>query len=133
MNSRQLPPHPELLRKPTQSFGWLDARLLHEGWVARIGSDGIAVMALLAIAADKHGASFYNRDKMAQYLSMTAQEVDRALARLQELGLVAYQPWRPGCANGIWQLMPVPTPKPRRASAEMTTLRKALSEMAQDL
>lgn len=131
MTSQATPPHPQLVRKPTQRFGWLDATLLQHGWFARIGSEGIAVMTLLAIVADRHGASFYNRDKMAQALGMSSQEVDHALERLLELKLLAYRPWRKGCANGIWQLMPVPAKESPRQG--ISTLKEALSDLASEL
>lgn len=105
---RPTPPHPELLRSPSGSFGWLEDRLLHGGWLARLGPEATCVLVLLALAADRHGASFYGRARMAARLGLTRGQVDRALERLLALGLVAHRPWRHGLADGVWQLMPVP-------------------------
>lgn len=105
---RPRPPRPELVRRPSGSFGWLDARLLHQGWLKRLGPDAVATLALLALAADRQGASFYSRQRMAEALRMTRAAVDAALARLADLGLVAHRPWRPGNADGVWQLIPLP-------------------------
>jgi predicted ArsR family transcriptional regulator len=66
------------------------------------------VLALLAIAADRHGASFYGRDKMALQLGLERHAVDRALDRLKRLGLVEHRPWSPGHPDGVWQLLPLP-------------------------
>ena len=88
-------------------------------------------MALLAIAADRHGASFFNRERMAQDLGMNVNQVDDALTRLVQLRLVALNPWRPGSANGVWQLLPVPERNQHPKGA--ATLKKALSELARDL
>jgi hypothetical protein len=63
---------------------------------------------LLALAADRRGASFYRRDTMARALSMTRTALDRSLERLLELGLVDLRPWLPGHPDGVWQLLPVP-------------------------
>ncbi|MBK8977622.1 MAG: hypothetical protein IPM29_17420 [Planctomycetes bacterium] len=63
---------------------------------------------LLAIAADRHGASFYGRDRMAGVLGITRQHVDAALARLLDFGLVTFRPWRAGGQDGVWQLLPLP-------------------------
>ena len=86
------PPRPDLVRKPSGSFGWLEDRLLREGWLARLGAEGTAVLVLLALAADRHGASFYGRERMAAALSMDRQDVHRALSRLVELSLVRASP-----------------------------------------
>ena len=53
------PPHPDIVRQPTARFGWLDDRLLYERWLADLGTEAVAVLVLLALAADSHGASFF--------------------------------------------------------------------------
>lgn len=102
------PPHPELVRRPLGPFGWLDAALVRDRWLAELGPHAVAVLVLLAVAADRRGASFYSRDRMAAALGMNRHEVDRALARLLDHRLVAHRPWRHGRADGVWQLLPVP-------------------------
>jgi hypothetical protein len=107
-----LPPHPELLRQPAGRFGWLEDRLLHDGWLAHIGPEATSVLVLLALAADRQGSSFYGRGRMAEVLGMSRHEVDQALLQLLKLRLVAHRPWRPGHPDGIWQLLPVPPSAP---------------------
>jgi hypothetical protein len=102
------PPRPELVRTPSGPFGWIDASLLHDGSLERLGPVGTAVLVLLALAADRRGASFYGRARMAQRLGLSPAEVDDALRRLLALGLVAHRPWRPGDPDGVWQLLPIP-------------------------
>ncbi len=109
MRPRPRPPRPELARRPSGPFGWLDARLLQENWLSRLGPDATAVLVLLALAADKRGSSFYGRERMTVALGLTRPGVDQALARLLELGLVAHRPWREGLPDGVWQLLPLPT------------------------
>jgi hypothetical protein len=102
------PPRPNLLRRPPRGFGWLDAKLLKDGWLQKLGPEPTAVLVLLALAADQHGASFYGRERMADRLSMDRETIDRALARLLQLGLVEHRPWQAGHPDGIWQIMPLP-------------------------
>lgn len=131
MSNEHPPPHPDLVRMPTQRFGWIDARMLHDGWFAKLGADAVAVMSLLAIAADRRGASFYNRERMAKELSMNVDQIDTALERLQQLSLVALNPWKRGAENGVWQLLPVPARE--RPPQGMATLKQALSELAKEI
>lgn len=105
---RPAPPRPGLRRSPPRSFGWLDARILQDRWLERLGPDAVAVLTLLALAADEYGASFYLRETMAGRLGMDRRELDSCLERLLELGLVALRPWFEGRLDGVWQLLPVP-------------------------
>lgn len=101
------PPHPDVVRKPQAPFGWLEAHLLHDHWLAKLQPDATAVLLLLALAADRRGASYYSRVRMADRLGVDTGRVDRAVDRLLQLGLVALRPWRPGQRDGVWQILPV--------------------------
>ncbi len=110
---RPEPPYPALTRSPAGlAFGWLDARFLREEWFARLGPDATAALTLLALAADRRGSSFYGRERMGRALGLSRERMDRALARLLELDLVAHRPWRPGHPDGVWQLLPLPKARP---------------------
>jgi hypothetical protein len=102
------PPRPDLKRKPAGAFGWLQADLLHDHWLAEVGPSATAVLVLLALAADQRGASFFSRTRMATALGMSLHEVDLALQRLLDAGLVDLRPWRAGGRDGVWQLLPPP-------------------------
>ncbi|MFZ5481914.1 MAG: hypothetical protein ACOZNI_34460 [Myxococcota bacterium] len=104
---RAAPPRPELVRRPTGPFGWLDARLVRDGWLGRAGPEATAALAFLALVADRQGSSFYGRDRMALVLGLSREALDRALARLLALGLIAHRPWRTGTPDGVWQVLPV--------------------------
>ena len=103
-----VPPRPGLERRPTGAFGWLDAELLYDGWLVEVGPHAAATLVLLALAADRRGVSFFGRDRMALVLGMTRHEVDQALCRLLDAGLVDHRPWRAGVRDGVWQLLPTP-------------------------
>ena len=128
------PPRPDLVRNPAGSFGWLEDRLLHDGWLAKLGGDGVAVLALLALAADRHGASFYSRARMAERLGLTREAVDEGLRHLLAVELVALRPWNAGARDGVWQLLPVPTKEsaataPPRSSPGPMTIAAVLGEL----
>ncbi len=117
-----IPPRPDLLRQPTGRFGWLEDRLLHDDWLARLGPETTSVMVLLALAADHHGASFFGRERMASKLGISRHAVDQALARMLELRLVAHRPWRQGNPDGIWQLLPLPQSTRRTRAGEAISI-----------
>lgn len=104
------PPQPERIRRPSSSFGWLDARLLHDRWLTNLGTDAIAVMAFLALAANHDGVSYYARSTMALAIDLDVPRLDRALDRLCSVGLLAHRPWRRGTREGVWQLLPIAAP-----------------------
>ena len=111
------PPQPERIRRPGASFGWLDARLLHNRWLSSLGTDAIAVMAFLALAANQDGVSYYARSTMALAIDLDVPRLDQALDRLLSAGLLAHRPWRRGTRDGVWQLLPVVEQiKPPRSS-----------------
>jgi hypothetical protein len=116
-----VPPRPELERRPRGAFGWIEAEMLHDGWLAEVGPHAAAVLVLLALAADRRGASFFSRERMAVALGMSRHEVDGALQRLLDSNLVAHRPWRPGAIDGVWQLLPPPQRSPpARAGRELS-------------
>ncbi len=132
VRSSPQPPHPDLVRRPTRPFGWLEHGLLHDGWLARLGPDPIAVLVLLALAADRRGASYYGRDRMARELSMNRPQVNQALERLLHLRLVAHRPYQPDHPDGVWQLLPIATPDPttrRRTTARPLPLAQILASL----
>lgn len=110
MNRRPppVPPRPALERRPTRAFGWIDAALLHDGWLAEVGPHAAATLLLLALAADRRGVSFFSREKMARALDLTRHEVDVALQRLLDAEVVDHRPWREGSRDGVWQILPTP-------------------------
>ena len=107
MRRAPVPPRPDLLRRPQAPFGWLEAHLLHEHWLRRLQPDATAVLLLLALAADRRGASYFSRARMADSLGMDVERVDRALERLLDAELVDLRPWRTASRDGVWQILPV--------------------------
>ncbi len=106
------PPHPDMVRRPRGSFGWIEDRMLRDGWLARIGVDAVGVLVLLVLAADRRGASFYSRHRMAGALGLDRARVDAALEQLLDHRLVDMRPWQPGHRDGVWQVLPLPESRP---------------------
>ena len=110
---RIIVPRPERVRTLDHvAFGWLDARLQHDGWLRAMTPQALAVYAFLCLAADRRGVSFYRRARIARELGLDDLEVSSILERLRELDLVAYRPFHPGAADGFWQVLSLPVDGP---------------------
>ena len=110
---RVVVPRPDRVRHlQGVAFGWLDARLLQDRWLPAVPAPALAVYAFLCLAADRQGVSFYRRDRIGGALGLDDHEVARALARLRELDLVAYAPFRPHTVDGFHQVLSLPTSGP---------------------
>ena len=102
-------PRPDRVRTLDHvAFGWIDARIHHDGWLRMLTPAAVAVYTFLCLAADRRGVSFYRRDRLARELGLDDTDVSVALARLRDLDLADYAPFRPGAADGFWQVLSLP-------------------------
>lgn len=110
---RVVVPRPDRVRRTAGAgFGWIDARLLRDGWLSALPAPAAAVYVFLCLAADRHGVSFYRRDRIGRALGLDVVEVARALSRLRELDLVAFAPFRPHTVDGFHQVLALPAGGP---------------------
>ena len=126
---RPKPPFPNRKRVPRGGFGWLDDRLLHDRWLSELGPDAITVLVFLALAADRYGASFYGRMRMVAATGIPLSELDKALAKLTDRGLVAFRPWRNGASDGVWQLLDLPRPRQNYRAGKILTVAQVLNRL----
>jgi hypothetical protein len=94
-----------------------------------MGAEAAAALLFLALVADRQGSSFYGRDRMALALGLPRDALDRALARLLALGLVAHRPWRAGLPDGVWQLLPLPRSEVAPRSGESVSIGAILARL----
>lgn len=85
LDSRRLRSH------PPRGFGWLDHRLLRQGYLARCSPPATALYCLLVCAGDGCGLSFYSDPRICALLGLEPALLPRVRRELVELGLVAYQ------------------------------------------
>ena len=100
-------PQPSRVRKIEGSFAWLDHRLLRNGYVEVMSHPDMAVYVFLALAADRHGISFYRKEKICDTVGLDWSEFEATRRRLVALSLIAFEPYRPGDPNGYYQILPV--------------------------
>jgi len=116
-------PRPERMRQLRSSaFGWIDARLLKEGWLSFMEAEEIAVYLFLCLAANQQGVSWYRRDRIRQALNLSEDAVRRALSRLVERDLVAYAPFRRFDSEGFRQVLSLPSSGPSSSEETISEL-----------
>jgi hypothetical protein len=98
-------------------FGWLDARLVRDGWLGLLSAEDLAVYAFLCLVADRQGVSWYRRDRIRAALGLAEQAVWQSLGHLEVLDLVAYRPFHTHASEGFWQVLTVPAGGPPTGEA----------------
>ena len=100
-------PQPQRVRRIEKSFAWLDHRLLRNGYLPVMTHQEQALYLFLVLAADRHGVSFYRKEKICDALGLDFSEFEIARDRLIDLGLIAFEPYSICSPNGFYQVLPV--------------------------
>jgi len=83
---------PRRMRKSLpRGFGWIDHRLLRDGYISHCSPQALALYVLLVCASDAQGLSYYSGSRIAELLRLEPAVVSGARGELIELGLIAYQ------------------------------------------
>ncbi len=97
---------PERIRNIRQcTFGWIDHNFLHRGFLHRLAQEELLLYYFLITVADRNGVSFYDYERICQFLKMEVDDYVRARNHLCECSFIAYQ-------NGIFQVLSLPEPAP---------------------
>ncbi|HLX73870.1 MAG TPA: hypothetical protein VKR26_03995 [Terriglobales bacterium] len=78
-------------KAPPRGFGWIDHRLLREGYVGRCSVQALALYLLLVCAADAQGLSYYSDTRAAALLGLEKLALLNARRELILLGLITYE------------------------------------------
>jgi len=100
-------PQPARVRRIEHSFAWIDHRLLRNGFLEAMTHQDQALYLFLVLAADRHGISFYRKEKICDSLGLDWGEFEVARDRLIDLTLMAFQPYSAATPNGYYQVLPV--------------------------
>lgn len=83
------------------TFGWIDHDFLHRGFLNRLAQEELLLYYFLITVADRNGVSFYDYERICQWLKMEVDDYVRARNRLCERALIAYH-------DGIFQVLALP-------------------------
>ena len=100
-------PQPRRVRRIEHSFAWIDHRLLRNGFLEVMTHQDQALYLFLVLAADRHGVSFYRKEKICDGLGLDWGEFEVARDQLIDLKLIAFQPYGACTPNGYYQVLPV--------------------------
>lgn len=83
---------PRRMRKALpRGFGWIDHRLLRDGYISHCSPQALALYVLLVCASDAQGLSYYSGPRIAELLRLEPEVLSGARRELIALGLIAYQ------------------------------------------
>ena len=105
-------PQPQRVRRIEGSFAWIDHRLLRNGYLPVMSHPDQGLYLFLTLAADRHGVSFYRKEKICDVLGLGFCDFDVARDRLIDLKLIAFQPYSALTPNGYYQVLPVEAAAP---------------------
>jgi hypothetical protein len=121
-------PQPPNVRKITGSFGWIDHRLLREGYLARMTHQDVALYLFLVLVADRQGVSFYRKEKICDTLGLDFRQFESARDRLLDLALVAFEGYTVLSPNGYYQVLPIPPKASNHAKEPVRNLVRQLTD-----
>lgn len=115
---------PQRLRHVPAGFGWVDHRLVRDGYLARADCPAWALYLFLVTVADAQGLSYYSDAAIGRRLRLDIVTLSAARQQLVQADLVAYQ-------KPLYQVLSLPEPgssSPRsgQASSVADVLRRVL-------
>lgn len=110
-------PQPQRVRRIEKSFAWIDHRLLRNGYLPVMTHQDQALYLFLALAADRHGVSFYRKEKICDVSGLDWGQFEVARDRLIDLKLIAFESYSAMSPNGHYQVLPVDGQPPDWAGA----------------
>jgi hypothetical protein len=81
---------PDRQRYIERPFAWLPCRLLSDGFLSRLSTEGKLLYLVLALAADARGISFYSDERIQDILRIIPSALAKAQQELISQDLVAF-------------------------------------------
>ena len=103
------------------TFGWVDHNFLHRGFLNRLSPDELLLYYFLITVADRNGVSFYDYERICQFLKLELDDYITARNRLCKRSLIAFH-------NTIFQVLSLPEPGKSKVELQLTSLSNRSSE-----
>ena len=99
---RKQPVKPDRIRNIRDcTFGWVDHGFLHQGFLNLLSQHELLLYYFLITVADRNGISFYDYERICQFLKLEVDDYIQARHQLCKRSLIASE-------NGIFQVLPLP-------------------------
>jgi hypothetical protein len=121
-------PQPQNVRRITGSFAWIDHRLLRNGRLQAMTHQEMVLYLFLVLAADRHGVSFYRKEKICDLVALDFQQFEVARDRLISAKLIAFERYCAFSPNGYYQVLAVDKLSPATRPSEIVRLTNGLSQ-----
>jgi len=83
------------------TFGWVDHNFLHRGFLNSLSQSELLLYYFLITVADRNGISFYDYERICQYLKLELHDYLTARDRLCNRSLIAQE-------DGVFQVLSLP-------------------------
>jgi len=100
-------PQPKNIRNIKGSFGWVDHRLMRNGFIKTMTHQDTVLYLFLVLVADKNGVSFYRKEKICEAVSLDFSQFEIAKDRLINMKLIAFESYSVLSPNGYYQVLPI--------------------------
>jgi hypothetical protein len=97
----------ERIRRISGGFGWVDHRLVRNGYVDACSHLALATYLFLITVSDADGVSYWGERQLSERLNCGMVELRTARAELEAAALVAYD-------KPIWQVLQLPKQREAR-------------------
>lgn len=116
---RMEPLEPRRVRYPRGAYGWVDLKIVTEGWLQSLGSEAALTYLFLCAVGNCQGMSFWSKGRMARTLGIDLECVEMALQKLEKENLIAAN----GCVIQVLALSSATgsTPDPTSSGASSTS------------
>ena len=121
-------PQPQNVRRVSGSFAWIDHRLLRHGYLQAMTHPEMALYLFLVLAADRHGVSFYRKEKICDLVALDFHAFEVARDRLISAKLIGLERYSAFTPNGYYQVLPVADQGPASQPLEIVQLTQGLSQ-----
>lgn len=92
------------IRSIPRGFGWVDHRLVRDGYVEKCSPRALALYLFLVTVADGEGVSWWSERSLAARLGIEVESLRQARTELQAADLVAFE-------HPVWQVLQLKGPQ----------------------